>query len=168
MSVSKNGNPIRVAALICVAITSAYLMYMGYRINEILAGPNWCSRALQAERISEQNFTGLQNCVSLLTIQIKSLATNSHILFGTIALCLLVLIVIVIAGGRLNLSAGAKGINANMGRENVDPVDAAQATADAAQEQVDAIAATRPADDGSDAAKFAPPPPMPEPPGSKP
>ena len=88
----KDSNPIRVAALICVAITSAYLMWMGWKINEILASPSWCSRALQAERISEQNFTGIQDCVSLLTIQLKSLATNSHILFGVIALCLLVLI----------------------------------------------------------------------------
>lgn len=169
----KEGNPVRVAALICVAVTSAFLMWMNNKVINILASPDWCSKALQAERVSAQEGGGLTSCNSLLTIQVKSLATVNHIQSGTIALCLLVLIVIVIAGGRLNLSAGKTGINANMGRDNVDPVAAADAVAGAANEKADEIAATvtppgRPKDDGSDAATFTPSPPMPEPPGSKP
>lgn len=154
MTPHKDHNPVRAAALVCVAITSLYLMYMGYRINEILSGPGWCRTALGAEKVSATDGTvkGLDACVGLLTIQLKSLATNSHILFGVVAMCLLVLIVIVIAGGKLNFSASKTGITANMARESVDPVEAAQSVADAGQEQADAIAE-------------APSPPMPPPPG---
>lgn len=158
MSAKNNGNPVRVAALVCVAVTSAFLMWMNNKVIDILSSYDWCSKALQAERVSGQS-GGLTSCNSLLTIQLKSLATVNHIQSGTIALCLLVLIVIVIAGGRLNLSASKTGINANMGKDHIDPVESAQLTADAAQDTADAIAETVP-----------PPPPgpaMPEPPGAR-
>jgi hypothetical protein len=74
-------------------------MFMSYRLIQILSEPEWCGKALQAERISSQNFGGLTACVELLKIQLKALATNSFIFGGVIALCLLTLIVIVIAGG---------------------------------------------------------------------
>lgn len=144
----KEHNPVRIAALICVAITSVYLMYMGYRINEILASPGWCSKALNAEKISSQNFGGLTACVDLLTIQLKSLATNSHILFGVIAMCLLVLIVIVIAGGKLNFKADKTGVAGSMGRE-ADPVaNAAAETAAAAIDKAEEIAGDSPVSTG--------------------
>lgn len=148
----KGHNTVPVAALICVAVTSLFLMYMNNKVIDILASPSWCSKALQAEKISSQNFGGLTACNDLLTIQLKSLATNSHIQSGTIALCLLVLIVIVIAGGRLNFSASKSGVNTSIGKD-VDPVQAAQTTADAAQEKATEIAAEAP---------------LPEPPGAKP
>jgi hypothetical protein len=111
-------NPIRWVAVICVAITSAYIMWMGYRLNETLSGPNWCARALGAEKASPgQTIKGLDACISLLTIQLKAIATNSHILFGVVALCLLILIVIVVAGGKLDLELPDKlgGGGAHMG-----------------------------------------------------
>jgi hypothetical protein len=152
---TKESNPIRVAALVCVAITSGYLMYMGYKINLILSGPDWCSRALQAERISAQNFSGLQDCVSLLTIQLKSLATNSHILFGVIALCLLVLIVIVIAGGRLNFKVDKTGASGSMGKDEVDPIGAAaDHVVEGAREAAAEVKDTTPPKDGSEAPGF--------------
>lgn len=95
---------IRAFAVCCVAVTSAYIMFMGYRLNETLSGPGWCRTALGAEKASSTDGTikGLDACVGLLTIQLKSLSTNSHILLGSIALCLTVLIVIVIAGARFS------------------------------------------------------------------
>jgi hypothetical protein len=101
----KPQNGIRVFALICVAVTSIYIMWMGYLLNDVLAGPKWCQTALGAEKASSTDGTikGLDGCMQLLTIQLKSLATNSHILFGVVALCLLVLIVVVIAQARLEL-----------------------------------------------------------------
>lgn len=136
-------NPVRVAALVCVAVTSAFLMWMAYRVNDTLSGPGWCRTALGAEKASPTDgaIKGLDACVGLLTIQLKALATNSHILFGILALCLLVLIVIVIAGGKLNFSASASGVNANMGREDVE---AAQKVAGAAVEKAEEIAAAPP------------------------
>lgn len=96
-------HPIRAFAVLCVAIIAGFLMWMGYRVNETLAGPSWCRTALGAEKASSSDGTikGLDACVGLLTIQLKSLATNSHILLGSLALCLVVLIAVVIAGARV-------------------------------------------------------------------
>lgn len=96
-------HPIRAFAVVCVAVIAGYIGYMGYRLNETLSGPGWCRTALGAEKASSTDGTikGLDACVGLLTIQLRSLATNSHILFGSLALCLVTLIVVVIAGARL-------------------------------------------------------------------
>lgn len=145
-------NPIRAAALVCVAVTSVFIMWMAYRVNETLSGPGWCRTALGAEKASSTDgaIKGLDACVSLLTIQLKSLATNSHILFGVIALCLLVLIVIVIAGGKLSFQATRTGVSANIGKEAAQAAAlAAEATAQAADTKAAEIKA---------APAFTPPP----------
>lgn len=128
-------HPIRAFALLCVAVTSAFLGFMAWRLVDVLSSPTWCSTALQAERISSQNFGGLTACTDLLKIQLRSLATNSHIVIGIFALCLLVLIVIVIAGGKLNFTASKTGVSANMGAD-----EAADAVVGAASEKRDEIA----------------------------
>jgi hypothetical protein len=115
-------NPIRAFAVLCVAITTVFVMVMSYRLIQILASPEWCGKALQAERISSQNFGGLTACVDLLKIQLKALATNSFIFGGVIALCLLTLIVIVIAGGKISVDASMEGVKADISREPV-PVE---------------------------------------------
>lgn len=108
-------NPIRGFAVLCVAVIAAYIMWMGWRLSNILSSPDWCGKALQAERITAGNtFVGLTACVDLLKIQLKAIATDSHIFAGVVALCLLTLIVIVIAGGRLAFSASKTGISGNM------------------------------------------------------
>lgn len=137
-------NPIRGFAVLCVAVIAAYIMWMGYRVNETLSGPGWCKTALGAEKVSATDGTikGLDACVGLLTIQLKSLATNSHILFGVVAMCLLTLIVIVIAGGRLQLEAGKGGVKANMSSSEDEAAAAAAAqTAGAAVKEAGKIAA---------------------------
>ena len=113
-------NPIRVFAVICVAVTSAFVMYMSYLLIQILSGPEWCGKALQAEKISSQNFGGLTACIDLLKIQLNSLAKNSYIFGGVIAMCLLTLNVIVIAGGRLSLAVGKGGLSTNMASDDVE------------------------------------------------
>lgn len=116
-------NPIRGFAVLCVAVIAGYVMWMGYRINETLAGPLWCSRAIGADKAdANSRVDAASSCVGLLTIQLKSLATNSHILFGVVAMCLLTLIVIVIAGARAQFSFSKTGVTADMSRD--DPGDA--------------------------------------------
>lgn len=132
-------NPIRGFAVLCVAVIAAYIMWMGYRLNEVLAGPAWCRTALGAEKASSTDgaIKGLDACVGLLTIQLKSLSTNSHILFGVVALCLLTLIVIVIAGGKLDLDLPDKfGGGIHLGRE---AKEAAEQVAGAAVDEAAAI-----------------------------
>lgn len=130
-------HPVRAFAVVCVAVIAAFIGWMAYRVNETLAGPGWCRTALGAEKASPTDGTikGLDACVGLMTVQLKSLATNSHILFGSLALCLVTLIVVVIAGARL--AGKFKDAELNLGR---DAPAAAQATADAAQEKADVIA----------------------------
>lgn len=132
-------NPIRAFAVLCVAVTSGFVMYMSYRLLQTLSGPGWCATALGAGKASSQDGTpikGLEACVGLLTIQLKSLANNSYIFGGVIALCLLTLIVIVIAGGRLSFKGGPAGVETDI---SGNAPAAAQAVAAVAQDKADAI-----------------------------
>lgn len=132
--------PVRFFALICVAITSAFVMYMGVWLTKILEQPGWCNRTLNADKIAAKGeFDALQACVGLLAAQIKALALNSHIYASVIALCLLALMVIVVAGGHLSFQApggfgGSVGANAAAGK-------AAEKVADAAVDEADKIKA---------------------------
>lgn len=138
-------NPIRVAALVCVAVTSAFIMWMSYKLVEILSAPDWCARAINAERLSTTRATSsLELCKELLLKQVGSLAVNSHIYAFVIALCLLVLIVIVIAGGKLSFQASKDGVSANVGKEveqaaAIAATETAQAAEDKASEIRDAV-----------------------------
>lgn len=136
-------NPVRIAAVICVAVTTAYIMVMGIKLTNILASPGWCGKALQAEKISSQNFGGLTACVDLLKIQLNALARANLVYAGVIALCLLVLIVIVIAGGKVYFKASESGVEGNIGKD-VEPL-----TPEVAAKQV-ATAATNKASDIAD------------------
>lgn len=132
-------NPIRGFAVLCVAVIAAYIMWMGWKLNETLSGSGWCAKAIGADKADADSKIDIAaSCVGLLTIQLRSLSTNSHILFGVVALCLLTLIVIVIAGGKLSLSASKTGINANIGK---DAEQAAQHVADEAQGAADEVKA---------------------------
>lgn len=130
--------PVRTFALVCVAITSAFVMYMRYWQLSILSSPDWCNRAMKAEQLdASSRLDAALACVGLQTIQIKSIATNSFIDGGTIALCLLALMVIVVAGG--HLSVASKLGSVNIGK---DPVgEAAQVVADGAQEAANEVKA---------------------------
>lgn len=129
-------NPIRAFALLCVACTSAFLVYVNLRLIDILSDPNWCNKAVQAERIiANDKFTGVNGCVEILKLQIGSLADVLKINSGTFALCLLVLVVIVVAGARL--AAKLFGNEMDMSR---DPAaKAADQVAGAAVEEAEQI-----------------------------
>ena len=131
-------NPIRLFAVLCVAITSGFIMYMAQWVVGVLAGPGWCRTALGAEKVSGSDSTvkGLDACVGLLTIQLKALATNSYVLLVVLALCLLVLIVVVIAGAKLDFKASADGVEGNI---SADAPEAAQQVADTAQQTANVI-----------------------------
>lgn len=124
--------PVRTFALICVAVISAFIMYMRWWELEVLSSPDWCNRAMKAEQLDAgSRLDAALACVGLQAVQIKSIATNSYIDGGTIALCLLALMVIVVAGG--HLSVASKLGSVNIGK---DKVDAAEHVLDKAQEGV--------------------------------
>lgn len=115
-------NTIRTFALICVAITSVFIMAMSYWLTTILAAPEWCGRAINAEKLSSARATSsVELCKDLLLEQVNALANNSHIYSGSIALCLIALMLIVVAGGRISFSASKAGVSGNIARD--DPGD---------------------------------------------
>lgn len=94
-------NPISLFAVFCVACTAAFLGYLTLRMSTVLESSTWCSKAIQAEKISPGNtYVGLTTCVELLKIQLQALATGFHISVGSFAFSLVVLVVIVVAGAR--------------------------------------------------------------------
>ena len=102
---------IRAFAVICVAVIAAFMMWMSNKVINTLSGPGWCATALGAGKATstEGAVKGLDSCVSLLTIQLHSLSNTGLILLGTVALCLLVLVVVVIAQARLEVRKGPDG-----------------------------------------------------------
>lgn len=129
--------PVRFFALICVAVISAFIMYMRYWQLEVLTSPDWCNRAMKAEQLDVgSRLDAARACVGLQQIQIEAIATNSYIDGGTIALCLLALMVIVVAGG--HLSVASKLGSVNIGK---DKAEAAQHVADEAQDAATEIKA---------------------------
>lgn len=130
-------NPIRTFALVCVAATSIFFGYLAIHLIGILQSPDWCGRAIQANRITPaSNFVGLTGCMDLLKMQVGALAKALLIVIGTFALCLGVLMVIVVAGARL--AGKLFGNDIDVSRQ--DAPQAAQTVADAAQGQADEIA----------------------------
>jgi hypothetical protein len=103
---------LNIFALGCVAVTSLFVMWMIWWLTGLLADRSWCFTALGAGAGSGAD--GFTACVGLLTIQIKALATNSVILVGVIAMCLLALMVIVVAQGKLSLKASKDGIETDI------------------------------------------------------
>lgn len=136
-------NPIRAFAVLVVAIVTGYVMVVGWRLIDILSSPDWCARALGAEKASPgRTLDGLKACINLMGDQIDALAIDSHISQGVVAMCLLTLIVIVIAGGRLNLDISKTGAKASIGKEEAQAIAAAGAeqAAEAAKDEAKDIA----------------------------
>lgn len=128
---------IRTWALIAVAVTSAALIYFAHWLIERIASPDWCARAIGAGKTAEARAEyAVGGCFNLLNKQVEALALNSHIAFGVLALCLAVLVVIVLAGGRVNFRASREGVEADISR---DVADAAKDVAQAAEAKADEI-----------------------------
>lgn len=127
---------IRTFALVCVAVTSVFLMGMIIWYTFLLAGRDWCARAIGAAQEADRPEGAIASCYTLLTQQVEALAWNSHIFVTIIALSLLVLMVIVVAGGRLSFTGSKDGVSADIGR---DAKQAAHEVADAAVDKAEQI-----------------------------
>ena len=94
-------NPISLFAVFCVACTSGWLGFMSYRLLQVVESPDWCGKAIQAEKISPgSTYVGLTTCVELLKIQLDGAVKGFHISLGAFAFSLVVLIVVVVAGAK--------------------------------------------------------------------
>lgn len=130
-------NPISTFAVLCVAGAAIFLGYMTLRIAGVLESPAWCGRAIQAERISPENFKGLEGCVELLKIQLQAMSIGFHISVGSFALTLVFLIVVVVAGARASAKVSATGMEFNVGKHDAET--AANYVAEGAKEAADEV-----------------------------
>jgi hypothetical protein len=129
-------------ALIAVAVTSTALIGFAAWLIYLLAIPDWCGRAIGATKSADARAEyAVGGCFNLLNKQVSALSINSFIALGTLALCLAVLTVIVLADARLNLKASRSGVEADVGR---NPVEAARTVADAADSKASEIADAAP------------------------
>lgn len=117
MAEEQKRNTIRTFALVCVALTSMFVTAMAVWYTYILASPDWCQQAIGAARQGDRPESAIAGCFSLFSQQLSALAVNSFIVIGIIALCLGVLMVIVVAGGRLSFKAGRDGASADIGSD---------------------------------------------------
>jgi len=104
-------------ALICVAVASGFLIWLSMHLVDILAARDWCVRAIGADQASGdgKGIDVMTACVGLLTLQVNALAIDSHVAIGTLALCLAVLVVVVLANARIQGKAGAGGVEGSIG-----------------------------------------------------
>lgn len=146
MSVLTPQNSLRTFALVCVAVTSVFIMGVSTWLIYLLQS-DWCGSAIGAVAESKgRPESAVSGCFNLLNQQVAALAWSNHIALGVLALSLFVLIVIVIAGGRASFKLSKEGAEANVSR---DAGEAAQVVADAAQDkatevQVATVAPTAP------------------------
>lgn len=144
-------NPISAFAVLCVAAIGVFLGYMSLRMIWVLESPNWCGRAILAEKITPNaNFSGLTGCNEILPIQLKAIALIAQISVSSYALTLLVLVVIVVAGARASAKLNMQGVEVNVSRHGDPAVAAAEKVADAAVDEAKEIKkdAEEPGQDG--------------------
>ena len=129
------GNSIRTWALVAVFISSLFTIGAALWIIHVLAQPDWCNRILGASKYVEgRPDFAVKACTDLLLQNSDRLGDALTIAMGVQAGALLVLVVIVLAGGRLSFKASKDGVSANMSKE-----EAARAVANAADEEADLI-----------------------------
>lgn len=128
-------NSIRSWALVAVAISSVFIMGMRVWDQILLGHTDWCARALGAAKYATgRPAYAIEQCFELQQMQIKTLSNGSMIDAGTIALCLVVLVVIVLAGGKVSLTTPWGGGNISSDRK-----DAAKKVAEAAKAKAEEI-----------------------------
>lgn len=130
---------IRTFALVCVGVTSFYVMGMRIWSQWLLGHADWCGRALGAAKYANgRPEMALGHCFQLQALQVKALAQGSLIDGGVVALCLLVLMLIVVAGGRLSFKASHDGVEGDISSDQA--TRAARRTAAAAEQEAEEIA----------------------------
>jgi len=136
----KQKNTIRTWALVVLSVTSVFVMAMSVWYTFILSSKEWCTTAIGATKYAngrpERAITG---CFDLLTAQLSAVATNSLITTGTLALCLSVLVIIVLAGGKVSFKGSKDGVETNIGADPNALAAGARMATEAAGEVADEL-----------------------------
>jgi hypothetical protein len=131
-------NNIRSWALLAVAVSSAFTIGIAIWLIAILSTQDWCGKALGAAKYATgRPANAIDACFMLMNEQVSILGNALLIVIGVQAISLAVLVVIVLAGGRLSLTASKDGVS---GEVSSDPIaKAARDVADAADDKAEEI-----------------------------
>lgn len=145
MTMQRRRNTIRTFALACVAVSSAYVIGMGIWLTWLIGMTDWCGKVVGSAKYAEgRPDFAIKGCVDVMRDQIAGLSRSLLIYAGVIALCLLVLMVIVVAGGKLSFKGNRDGIEGTIEPDD-DPMAAgAQAATNAAQGVADELKGEQP------------------------
>lgn len=148
-----NRRSVHWAALVCIAVTTAFIIYMSVRLTDDLSTQDWCVRAMGAAQDTRPEYA-VGGCFTLMQQQVAALALNSHIFAGVIALCLGALVVVVLAGARVAGHVGKDGLELNLSRDAGEAaVLAAKKVADAGDKAKDEVVAEAAKPDDPDGGK---------------
>ncbi len=135
-----------------VVVLVAMLIAAGFIIWSLMSG-NWCDAAVDSDRaVRANNMDAARACVGLLMEQLKTLGTALLSIIAAVAIGFIVLVVLLIADGKVSFSASRSGVSGNIaGRGDTPPPAqaAAEQVAEAANEEAADIAehGPRPAGD---------------------
>lgn len=142
-------NAIRSWALVAVAVSSAFTIGIAVWLITILSTQDWCSRALGAAKYATgRPQQAIDACFSLMNVQVDTLGKALIIVIGVQALSLLVLIVIVLAGGKVSLNASKDGVSANIGKDEVEAARRVENAASEERREIEIEASTKGVDSG--------------------
>jgi hypothetical protein len=108
----------RIFAMILIAVITVFLMGMAIWNNYVMASGQWCSAVIGTELATGEagEVATTANCIALMHDQLTALSIYGYIGMGTLALCVAVLVIIVVAGGRVDISASKSGIDVDIGK----------------------------------------------------
>lgn len=142
-------NTVRSWALVAVAVSSSFTIGIAVWLIRILSDQDWCSRALGAAKYATgRPQQAIDACFSLMGDQVSTLGKALLIVIGVQALSLLVLIVIVLAGGKISFIANKDGVSTNIGREEVEAARRVEKAASDERREIEDEASTKQVDSG--------------------
>lgn len=115
-------NPISTFAVLMVAITLGYLIYMSHWETTVLTGSSWCARSSGLEKMLpgqtvQQALEVLKACNEMQKIQLEAVAWDSHIDHLTFSFVLILLSGVVIAGVKMAFKISKDGAEANVSKD---------------------------------------------------
>ena len=142
---------IRGFALVCVAITSGFVIGMSVFLVRLLGGTDWCGKVVGSAKYAEgRPDFAIKGCVEVMRDQIAALANNLLIYSAVTGLCLLVLMVVVVAEAHLRGKAGRDGLDFDISAKGdhppATPAEGAAAATDAAAQVTEQLVAAESAE----------------------
>lgn len=137
-------NNIRSWALFAVSVSSAFTIGIAIWLIIIMSAQDWCSRAIGAATYATGRPSGaIDACFDLMNSQVDTLGTALLIVIGVQGLSLLVLVVIVLAGGKLSFTANKGGVSGDIsGSAKQAANEAADRVVEAADDEKNRIKAS--------------------------